>query len=42
MMKRGWEKTLPQIEEPDDLQPIANHPGFFVFHDGNNQKELAR
>ncbi len=30
MMKRGWEKTVPQIEKPDDLQPIANHPVFFA------------
>ena len=28
--KRGWEKTLSQIEKPDDLQIIANHPVFFV------------
>ncbi|KLA46540.1 hypothetical protein P869_09345 [Ligilactobacillus ruminis S23] len=26
--KRGWEKTLFQIEKPDDLQIIANHPVF--------------
>lgn len=26
--KRGWEKTLFQIEKPDDLQIIANHPFF--------------
>jgi hypothetical protein len=26
--KRGWEKTLSQIEKPDDLQIIANHPVF--------------
>ena len=32
---------MPQIEKPDDLQSIANHPVFFVFHDGNNQKELG-
>ena len=31
---------MPQIEEPDDLQLVANHPVFFVFHDGNNQKGL--
>ena len=34
---------MPQIEKPDDLQLIANHPFFFVcrtiaFHDGNNPK----
>ena len=34
---------MPQIEKPDDLQLIANHPVFFVrrtiaFHDGNNPK----
>ena len=24
----GWEETMPQIEKPDDLQVIANHPVF--------------
>ena len=28
--KRGWEKTLFQIEKPDDLQIIANLIRFFV------------
>jgi len=23
---------MPQIEKPDDLQSIANHPVFWVFH----------
>lgn len=35
---------MPQIENQDDLQSIANHPGFFVYmtifvYNGNNQKE---
>ena len=29
--KRGWEKTLSQIEKPDDLQLIANLIRFFVY-----------
>ena len=33
MMKRGWEKTVPQIEKPDDLQSIANHPVFLRMRD---------
>ena len=28
-MKRGREKTMPQIEKPDDLQLIANLIRFF-------------
>ena len=35
---------MPQIENPDDLQSIANHPDFFVYmtifaYNGNNRKE---
>ena len=42
--KRGWEKTLSQIEKPDDLQLIANLIRFFcvcmtiAFQDENHRK----
>ena len=45
-MKRGWEKNLPQIEKPDDLQSIANLIRFFcvcmtiAFQDENNPKQF--
>ncbi|TGJ62216.1 hypothetical protein E4M16_00675 [Ligilactobacillus ruminis] len=29
---RGFEKTMPQIEKPDDLQLIANLIRFFRMH----------
>ena len=37
---------MPQIENPDDLQSIANHPVFFVYmtifvYNGNNLKETV-
>jgi hypothetical protein len=37
---------VPQIEKPDDLQSIANHPVFFVYmtifvYNGNNRKETV-
>ena len=37
---------MPQIEKPDDLQLIANHPVFFVYmtifvYNGNNRKETV-
>ena len=43
---RGFEKTMPQIEKPDDLQLIANLIRFFSyalqfsFYDGNKPKSL--
>ena len=45
-LKRGWEKTMPQIEKPDDLQSVANLIRFFAcmtisFHDVNSQKEAG-
>ena len=30
-IKKRLGKKLSQIEKPDDLQSIANHPVFFVF-----------
>ncbi|KLA44034.1 hypothetical protein LRP_1870 [Ligilactobacillus ruminis] len=38
-------KTLSQIKSPDDLQPIANHPGFricmtIVRHGGNKKESV--
>ena len=46
ILRRVWkrsEKISPQIEKPDDLQSIANHPVFCVCatierNDGNNPK----
>ena len=37
---------MSQIENPDDLQSIANYPGFFVYmtifvYNGNNRKETV-
>ena len=37
---------MSQIENPDDLQSIANHPGFFVYmtifvYNGNNRKKTV-
>jgi len=43
-LKKGFEKTMPQIEKPDDLQLIANLIRFFcvcmtiAFQDGNSRK----
>ena len=39
-------KNVPQIENPDDLQSIANNPGFFVYmtifvYNGNNRKKTV-
>ncbi|HCI89780.1 MAG TPA: hypothetical protein DHV90_03340 [Lactobacillus sp.] len=40
---KSLEKTMPQIEKPDDLQLFANHPVFCVCmtiacYDGNKKK----
>ncbi len=46
-LKKGFEKTLSQIEKPDDLQSIANLIRFFcvcmtiAFHDENRQKQFG-
>lgn len=47
MIKRGWEKTIPQIEKTDDLQSIANHPFFCVYvtsdcYDLKNADKISR
>jgi len=44
--QKVFEKTLPQIKNPDDLQLTADHPGFCIFmtiafNDGNGQKSLS-
>ena len=33
VIKRGFEKTMPQIKKPDDLQSIANLIRFFRVRD---------
>ena len=30
-IKRGWEKTMPQIENPDDSQDNCGSSGFYVY-----------
>ncbi|WP_270397203.1 hypothetical protein [Ligilactobacillus ruminis] len=41
--EEAGEKNYAQIENPDDLQLIANHPGFCIFmtiacYDANSRK----
>jgi len=43
--KKSLRKNDAQIEKPDDLQSIANHPVFFIFmtiacYGGNNSKDF--
>ena len=38
-LKKGFEKTLSQIEKPDDLQSIANHPVFGSLTNGVDDLE---